>query len=307
MIASLIAGSASTPLACVDVGDSTATPGHDSGVAMDGTLRADVSAEARADAIGARDARADADARSGADAVTDSGAPDTPAQDTSHEASLDGGVDARDATVDSRDGAADAPADGPGDSGADGGTSPCTTAGQIACVPCEGNASGVCSPTEALFVEHDIAAGLATVDAGDSTYGCYSCLYNFGCLDDTVFGDTGHECGDVTGPVDGGGGGLSDSTLCLDTARCILSTSCIDGAGVSTCYCGVANEGSACASAGGAVDGLCLTQEVDGLGFPASDNKDILSDFTTTSLPTGMANVIFQCASANSCSACLPP
>jgi hypothetical protein len=176
----------------------------------------------------------------------------------------------------------------------------CTTAGQTGCVPCNGNASGLCSATEADFVNFDIANGLATASGFGAT-ACYPCLWNNGCIDDTVFGDSSHECGDLSGTLDGG----ADPTLCLSTVACILSTSCVNAAGVSTCYCGVANEGSACASAGGAVNGLCLTQEVNGLGYAASDNTDILKNFTNTALPAGMANQIFQCAESNSCTTCL--
>jgi hypothetical protein len=170
------------------------------------------------------------------------------------------------------------------------------------CVPCAGNATGLCTPTEALFVQFDIDHGLAAPDGGDPTSACYGCLWNSGCLDDTVYSDMGHECGDLTGTLDGG----SDTTLCLATASCILQTSCVNSAGVSTCYCGTAFQGSACATAGSAVDGTCLNQEVNGLGFPASDNTDILTNFTAASLPSGMANEIFQCAQSNGCTACLP-
>jgi hypothetical protein len=130
---------------------------------------------------------------------------------------------------------------------------------------------------------------------------CYPCLWNNGCLDDTVFGDSGHECGDLAGTL----GGSSDTSLCLATVSCILANACVNSAGVSTCYCGVANEGSACAAAGGAVNGACLTQEVNGLGFVASDNTDILKQFTNTTLPAGLGNQIFQCAVSNTCSTCL--
>jgi hypothetical protein len=182
---------------------------------------------------------------------------------------------------------------------------PCTTAGQTGCVPCAGNATGLCTVTEAAFVQHDITAGHATAAGGDSPTGCYSCLFNSGCLDDSVFGDTGHECGDLPA-VDFGGGTALDSAVCLTTLSCILSTSC-DGtpSGVSICYCGAANAGSACAAAGAGVNGACVTQEVAGLGFPIADNTDILKNFTNTALPSGQANQIFQCAISNACQACL--
>jgi len=163
---------------------------------------------------------------------------------------------------------------------------PCTATNTASnCVPCAGNASGICSTTEAAFVSHDIAAGhKATLD-------CYSCLYNASCVDDTAFGDTGHECGDMS---------ASNSTLCLNTLNCALANSCVGtGAG---CYCGTANPGNSCQTAT-ANFGPCQTTETAGLGV--TDNASVLKDYTDTTRPSGMANQIFACALANGCSACV--
>jgi hypothetical protein len=182
---------------------------------------------------------------------------------------------------------------GPADAGPAG---PCTSAGQTNCIRCSGNSNGVCSPTEALFVQHDIAAGHA------ATTDCYSCLLNAGCLDDTQFGDTNHECGDLTGKFDAGAqAGQPDSTLCMNAVSCVLQTSC-SSSDISICYCGPTNAGNACQTAANP-NGACYTQEINGLGV--SDNATVLKDYTDTTRPAGMANQIFSCAESNSCSACL--
>jgi hypothetical protein len=177
---------------------------------------------------------------------------------------------------------------------------PCTTTA-TGCVPCSGNTSGLCSPTEAAFVAHDISEGNATLAGGDGPNGCYSCLLNAGCLNDNVFGDSGNECGDLTGAA----GSTADPSLCISTLSCVLSTSCASGDSVSNCYCGPTHAGSACAAAGATVNGACVTQEVAGLGFPIADNTDILKNFDDKTRSSGLANEIFQCAISNACQTCL--
>jgi hypothetical protein len=173
---------------------------------------------------------------------------------------------------------------------------PCTTAGQTGCVQCQGNASGVCSPTEALFVAHDVAIGKATAAGPDPTGACYTCLFNGGCLDDTVLGDTGHECGDLAAGV---------QANCTSTISCIIGSKCA-AASVSTCYCGTAGVATACQGnpAPGPINGACDTQIATGLGFPLTDGTDNTKHLTDTTLAAGMADQIFQCALSNSCSAC---
>jgi hypothetical protein len=202
------------------------------------------------------------------------------------------------------DAGADVGVDATTDAGDDGGAlGPCTTPNQTGCVPCSGNASGVCTPTEARFVQHDIAGGLATLDAGATASSCYACLVQAGCVDDTQFGDTGHECGDLSATFDAGAqSGTPDTTLCLGTIDCILQSSCATS-DVASCYCGPANTGSACVTA--TANGACVQPEVDGLGFPAGDNADVLKNFTDTTKPSGMANQIFLCAATNGCTTCL--
>jgi hypothetical protein len=159
-------------------------------------------------------------------------------------------------------------------------------------VKCQGNANGVCSATEAAFLQKDIAAGHAT------TQDCYSCLWNNSCLNDTQFNDTNHECDDLTGTFGTAG---SSSAACAATLSCIVSTGCANN-DVQDCFCGADNPGNSCQTAANP-DGACKTQEIAGLGV--SDGPTVLKDLTDTTRPAGMANQIFSCAKTNSCAACL--
>jgi hypothetical protein len=205
------------------------------------------------------------------------------------------------------DAATDAAADGGGDAGPCTSTPPppCTAPGQTCCVPCAGSANGVCTQTEAMIVTRDVAKGLVTSNVDN---GCYACLYNGGCIDDVTLGDVGHECGDLPNTAFDAGAhaGTSEQTLCLNTVSCILSTSCATQA-TSACYCGTAGVATACQGnpAPGPINGFCVPQIADGLGYPPSDGTDITKHLTDTTRPAGMADQIFQCALSNTCTACL--
>jgi hypothetical protein len=170
---------------------------------------------------------------------------------------------------------------------------PCTTAGQTGCVACSGNAGGACSATEAAFVQHDIAAGHA------ATTDCYSCMLNAGCIDDTVFGDTGHECEDLSGTF--GPNGKTSSSLCAATVQCVFQTSC-ETNDIAECFCGIGVSSAACQTIA-TPTGPCYAQEVEGLGF--SDDTHVLQNYADQSRPAGMANQLFACAKSNNCNACL--
>jgi hypothetical protein len=181
---------------------------------------------------------------------------------------------------------------------------PCTAAGQANCVQCQGSTGGVCTPTEAALVQQDITKGLATAAGADPAGGCYTCLYNAGGLDDVTFKDTGHECGDLSSSA--------NQTACTTTLSCILASSCawggsVSGSAVSTCYCGTAPVSGSCANVGStnAANGSCDSQEAAGLGFASNDGLDILKNFTSTTLASGVANNIFQTAISNNCGQCL--
>jgi hypothetical protein len=170
---------------------------------------------------------------------------------------------------------------------------PCTKAGQTGCIACSGNAGGLCSATEALFVQHDIDAGHA------ATTDCYACMLNAGCIDDTTFSDTGHECEDLAGTF--GPNGKAASALCAATIQCVFTTSC-QANDVGDCFCGIGVSSATCQTSA-TPTGPCYAQEVEGLGF--SDTTHVLQDYTDTSRPAGMANQLFGCAKSNNCAACL--
>jgi hypothetical protein len=180
---------------------------------------------------------------------------------------------------------------------------PCTT-GTAGCVQCQGNAvgtgnnGGLCSATEQQFVAHDISTGKATAPGPDPSGSCYACLLGGGCLDDTQFADTGHECED---PVTTG-----TAAQCEAVISCILGSSCA-ASSVGTCYCGTAGISTTCQGnpAPGPINGACDTQIATGLGFPLTDGTDNTKNLTDTTRAAGKADQIFQCALSNACSACL--
>ncbi|HEX4445512.1 MAG TPA: hypothetical protein VH044_02200 [Polyangiaceae bacterium] len=213
------------------------------------------------------------------------------------------------------------------ESGSDGGTptactaAPCATGGANS-VQCAHSptSDGVCTPTEALFVAHDIAAGNIGTDgqvkpyvSSTQTGSCYACLNQNACLDDDQQ-DVDEECSDS--PDLTGGAAGSGNTLCLTALTCILRTDCQGPGGIAgtsamasqenvqLCYCGGNNAGSLCSTAGAATNGLCVNEEAAGFGFAYTDNKDILADYGDQLLPTGLANALFQCAAANHCALC---
>ena len=67
-----------------------------------------------------------------------------------------------------------------------------------------------------------------------------------------------------------------------------------------------ASSGS-CANVGAtnAANGACDSQEATGLGLASNDGLDILKNFTSTTLSSGVANNIFQSAMSNNCGQCL--
>ncbi len=175
---------------------------------------------------------------------------------------------------------------------------PCTTAGQTGCVQCNGNSNNLCSPTEAAFVAHDIAKGKATVAGPDPSGSCYAGLLGGGCIDDTQFSDTGHECEDAIT--------TGTTAQCESVISCVLGSSCASSA-VSGCYCGTAGVSTACQGnpAPGPINGACDAQIAAGLGFALTDGTDNTKNLTDTTRAAGRAAQIFQCAQSNGCAACL--
>jgi hypothetical protein len=225
----------------------------------------------------------------------ESGAPDTGAPEAA--SPQDGGADAGPDAAQAGDGGAD--------SGLDAGASlhPCVVAGDTSCVQCQYNdlppkGDMTCTPTEAAIVQHDIATGRSTRAGPSDPSSCYECLVNVGsCIDDTRFGDRGHECEDplVTGTA----------AQCQATLACIFQEECA-AAAVSICYCGTAGLLTTCQGnpAAGPIDGACAATIAAGLGFPVSDGTDNTAQLTSATAASGKADQIFQCALTNGCAAC---
>ncbi len=175
---------------------------------------------------------------------------------------------------------------------------PCTAAGQTNCVKCQGNASGICTPTETALVQHDITKGLATAPGNDPAGTCYSCLLGGACIDDTTFGDSGHECEDSLAT-------FGTSAMCEATISCIFQTACAKTA-VAACYCGTAGVATTCQGnpAPGPINGACDRVIAAGLVFPVTDGTDNTAKLENVAYAAGKADQIFQCALANSCAAC---
>jgi hypothetical protein len=347
---------AATLTACNDVGDNTGSnenSGNDAGLdstALEGAAGdvgtpSETGTESGTDGGAALDgdatttptdsgedvASSSPDGESDSGNVVESSSPETGVTDSSDGAlvdsgtdtTVDGGVDATaEAAVEaSTEAGAEAAVESGTEAGEDAraetgsGVVPCTTASQTNCVPCDGNTSNLCTPTEALVVNRDIAKG-SVEDGGLRADSCYECLYNAGCIDDDVLGDSNHECGDLTGTVGSGGQASETQTqACLTTLGCIFGSGCQnakaqnDGGtdGIDNCYCGsnflTASTCNNYAGSGAtpAPNGSCAQDELDGLGLASSVPGSVaLLPFTTRSSGSGMANAIFLCAGSNS-------
>ncbi len=204
------------------------------------------------------------------------------------------------------------------DTGADAGPlAPCTSAGQANCVKCQGSTGGVCTPTEALIVQHDIAKNGVSAAGNDSASSCYTCLFNNGCIDDSQ-GDVQHECEDST-VAHGtavqcqnvvscifGSDSLSTDTLATGTTAQGYSSGNCSSVATYVCYCGTASLTGSCGGTSSAANGNCSSAIAAGSGFPVSDGTDNLGHFAPdTTYASGMATQIFKCAVNNSCSTCL--
>jgi len=262
--------------------------------------------------------------------VPDAGTPEAGAEDAGAQHRRDGGErDAASGDASRQDASYDrgrpsgggidsgtADAQGTGDVGRSGGAlsgngdasavAPCTLAGQRDCVECQGNdkppnADKTCTPTEAKFVQRDIESHLATAPGPDPAGSCYECLLQNTCIDDTRFGDTGHECGDAAITV-------GSETECEAIVDCVLATSC-SASSVAACYCGGLTSAQCAAANGGKSPplGACAAEEY--AGFPGAssegDGAFIAGRYTSARYAGGLANALFNCAVNAGCVACL--
>jgi hypothetical protein len=179
--------------------------------------------------------------------------------------------------------------------------------------------TGVCTGTEAIFVQWDIDNGLVTGNAPapylNNKGSCYECLVSHSCIDDDVNFDTGHECEDATGNVAGGAKmGETNVQACLDTLTCVLGnpattstpTSCANtgatGSGIANCYCGPAEPSVTSCNMASATDvnGTCSEVEVDGVGLPDTTAPSmVIPLLLNTANGSGKANEILNCAGTN--------
>jgi hypothetical protein len=225
--------------------------------------------------------------------MEDSPADTSPPMDSSVEAMAEAG---QDAPVDSPADTSTSPETDTDASDGAGPLVPCTTAGQTNCVKCDGQTTGLCTPTEAIVVQYDIDKGLVTAPGPEPMTACYECLTGIACLDDSI-GDTGHECEDTLA--------VGTADQCRATLSCALSSNCAAVA-VSTCYCGTAGVATTCHGnpAPGPINGACATQIATGLGFPVTDGTDNANHLTDPTRAAGKAVEIMYCGQNNGCTQC---
>jgi hypothetical protein len=157
------------------------------------------------------------------------------------------------------------------------------------------NASGaICTPTEVVLFQKD------------TTGGCLDCMFQQGCLDDTI-GDSVQECEDS-----GGTAGITSGTegQCLATLRCLvgagadgeLTRSPARGLTVNA-YCGDQMISPGCTGTPGP-KGECAAAEK--AGYPASFSPgSIIQSFGRRTYASGMANAIVNCAISSKCASCI--
>jgi hypothetical protein len=197
---------------------------------------------------------------------------------------------------------------------------PADSTGNTTCVKCDQNANNLCTATEAIIVTRDQEKGLVTGTA-PSAGSCYECMATNDCIDSTVAGFTGLECGDLASGVQ----------PCLDTLNCVLGSpqsgtagatgtnsgasaaqlaaDCTNfGDGVFNCFCGSNDVNTTACGAAPTVasasatspNGICQTQVFAGTGTTSSTaNSTIIADLSNVNLGAGLAFSIPICAGSN--------
>lgn len=254
-----------------------------------------------------------ADAGFGDVASTDAGAFDAFGEDSSVVDT--GSADTGRADFATADGAPDAGADSNTTSTTACTTAPCATSGPNS-ARCSGSPDGVCTPSEAVVMNYDIAhngQGPGTPVAA----GCYICMITNACLDadgtTNTLGTavTSAECGDpdpapatVNPPYASRNVSLSNVANCIDALTCSITgnggaephctVSAPPPASISNCFCGQ-HRGSACITSAAAPTGVCAAKEFIDLG--TTDPVAALSHYTDeTFSPGGVGNAILNCA-----------
>jgi hypothetical protein len=193
-------------------------------------------------------------------------------------------------------------------------------------VTCPNQTGGVCTQTEAAFIQLDLSANPPVITGPGPAYtgnpsksgpSCLSCLVASSCVDNPAHNIKKRECDDFTAAFTAGNGHVStQNAACLATLSCMIGSTgmqcAANAAGDSYCYCGAggfAGVGpSSCTGTNDtAVNGSCLVPEANGFTFGQTDALDIGDNYTDTSgaNPSGVANQILTCAQGNSCNSCL--
>ncbi len=199
-------------------------------------------------------------------------------------------------------------------------TAPCATSGANS-VQCPASANGVCTPTEAIIIAHDILKNGQAAGVPKPT-SCYSCLVLNACLDSSGgafpagngsgVGISNSECGDPSGagnspPFDNvnvSGATAAATQQCLDALTCTLTSNGANPASecsfsqlppsVGNCYCG-AHTGSSCLSSPAAPIGVCASIIDTDIG--STDPTTVLARFTDTAYSAGGVGLaILDCA-----------
>ncbi|MDP9002656.1 MAG: hypothetical protein M3O46_21410 [Myxococcota bacterium] len=201
-------------------------------------------------------------------------------------------------------------------------TAPCAASGANS-AQCVGSPGGVCTPTQAIIMNYDIAHNGQGAGAAVAI-GCYRCMVDNACLDadgtTNTLGTavTNAECGDPdpaspNPPFASRNVSATNVPHCIDALSCLLTgnagavphctTTPPSPASVSNCFCG-SNRGSACIASPSAPVGTCASKEFTDLG--TTDPTTALSHYTdTTFSPGGVGNAILNCAQvAGSAGAC---
>jgi hypothetical protein len=181
------------------------------------------------------------------------------------------------------------------------------------CVPCSppGGDQTKCNAYVAANVNTNHNASGSTCTATedvlfqvDGTGACLGCLFNAGCLDDTL-GDSGQECEDTSAFS----AHMGTEAECLAVVECGMAVP-TNTCGVATAnapakgsnlnaYCG-AEATSTCTSTGPI--GTCASQETSGFGGLSPAN--IVGNFGSRQYASGMANALFSCGHSNCVAQC---
>lgn len=255
--------------------------------------------------------------------VPDTGAPDTGGSDVTVADAVSPDTGQADSAVRDTGPADSARTDvGTAETGVDsagGSTTACTVAPCSASGPnsakCSGSPNGVCTPTQAIVMNYDIAHN-GQGPGAPIALGCYMCMITNACLDadgtTNTLGTavTNAECGDPDVPPPANPPFASRNVSATNTAKCIDAFTCLlTGNGgaephctttapsppsISNCFCGT-NRGSTCIASPSAPNGICAAREVIDLG--TTDPTTALSHYVdTTYSPGGVGNAILNCA-----------